>query len=172
MALIPPEPIRSEVTGFKQLVAQKFNSSRALSSPPHITLVPPFRYDPRQVDVLLTAMYRSTTRSTPFYITLNGFRHFSNKVVFIDVEKNDDLSQLQGTINAHFMELLHLKKDKKPFHPHMTIGFRDLDPPNFVKAWNFFEKKDYFRVFEAKEVFLLKHNGQQWLIQNQISLNE
>lgn len=41
LAVIPPEPVFSEVMAFKKEMSERFSSSRALKSPPHITLLPP-----------------------------------------------------------------------------------------------------------------------------------
>ena len=44
IALIPPEPIKSEVMAFKKEMEEKFDSKAALRSPPHITLHMPFQW--------------------------------------------------------------------------------------------------------------------------------
>ena len=43
IALVPPEPIFTEVEELKNYFSQHFESSAALKSPPHITLHMPFR---------------------------------------------------------------------------------------------------------------------------------
>ena len=43
IAIIPPEKIRREIEELKKKISVAFNTKRALNSPPHITLIPPFR---------------------------------------------------------------------------------------------------------------------------------
>ncbi|MBK5277935.1 MAG: 2'-5' RNA ligase family protein, partial [Bacteroidia bacterium] len=49
-----------------------------------------------------------------------------------------------------------------PFHPHLTLAFRDLKKPMFEKAWEEFKSKEYSESFAAKHFTLLKHNGKVW----------
>ena len=49
-------------------------------------------------------------------------------------------------------------------HPHMTIATRDLSEEAFEQAWPQYESKEFNASFEAKSLFLLKHNGQHWNI--------
>jgi len=51
-AVVPPEEIQSSVTDIKQDFKERFNASHALKSPPHITLIPPFKYDLEDENVL------------------------------------------------------------------------------------------------------------------------
>ena len=52
--------------------------------------------------------------------------------------------------------------DKRPYHPHMTVGFKDLKPYYFYRAWDFFSEQSYERQYEVDAIYLLKHNGREW----------
>ena len=50
----------------------------------------------------------------------------------------------------------------RPFHPHITIAFRDLKKPMFYEAWEYFGGLKFNGRFSVEEVNLLKHEGGKW----------
>ena len=95
IAIIPPDNIQEEITGFKHVVAEKFDSRHALRSPPHITLHMPFKWKEKRLDELTACMQSINYHLEPFEIQLNGFDFFEPRVVFVDVVENQKLEVLQ-----------------------------------------------------------------------------
>lgn len=154
----------------KQWAAEHLESKKALNSPPHITLLPPFKYDQKRVDELLIPLYEVAAKTSAFYLTMNGFAHFSNKVIFVDLEKEEALYTLQKLLTDCWVTVVQDFRSSKRFYPHATLAFRDLSPDNFNKGWAHFEKREYLRVFQVKDFHLLKHNGKVWEPMNRFSL--
>ena len=78
---------------------------------------------------------------------------------------SEALIELQSQVRVHCKKVLGLfNADYKdlPFHPHMTVAFRDLKKPNFVKAWEEFKDKLLDAEFIADRICLLKHDGKRW----------
>lgn len=48
---------------------------------------------------------------------------------------------------------------KYSFHPHMTVGYRDLTFENFQKAWKVYKEKEFKTKFLVNEISLLRHDG-------------
>ena len=165
LALIPDEPIRSEVMAFKQEVKDKFNSKGALRSPPHITLHMPFKWRVDRELQLIETLSRFEFDQYPFQVTLDGFDFFEPRVVFVDVDKSELLTQLQKQLSDFVRrELKFFNADYKDrgFHPHMTIGFRDLKKSVFPEVKAHYQNQSYKRTFDVSGFFLLKHNGEKW----------
>jgi 2'-5' RNA ligase len=170
IAVVPPEDIREEVTELKKYVAATYGSKHALKSPPHITLHMPFKFKDRKYEQL-EAFLQSMVKNQPtFSIQLQGFSYFEPRVVFVDMLQSEALESLQATISKEIRQLNILNSQYKgrPFHPHMTIAFRDLKKQAFYEARNDFSQKEYSRNFEVEEICLLKHDGQQWNIHQRI----
>jgi 2'-5' RNA ligase len=55
-----------------------------------------------------------------------------------------------------------IKKDDRPFHPHITIANRDMKPARFEKAWEHFSNKEFTESFDTNSIFLLKLNDGKW----------
>ncbi|UXX80938.1 2'-5' RNA ligase family protein [Reichenbachiella carrageenanivorans] len=165
LALIPDGEIKEEVMAFKREVAAKFSSKGALRSPPHITLHMPFKWRADREEELVNKLTEFRYDDYPVRITLEGFDFFEPRVVFVDVVKSEPLVRLQKELSDFMRRALKLYnadyKDRG-FHPHMTIGFRDLKKAIFPEAKAYFQDQLYLRKFEISDICLLKHNGQRW----------
>ena len=163
IALLPDEEIRAEVTGFKTYAAEYFSSSRALRSPPHITLIPPFRWPEDKEEELCKALAAFASEEHPFSQGLVGFDCFSPRVIFVSVERTFELKSLQERLEQYLLAKLGLENNSRhDFNPHMTVAFKDLRRRIFPKAWAYFSEQEYKRRFQADAIHLLKHNGQRW----------
>ena len=90
---------------------------------------------------------------------------FPPRVIFINVAESDFLDQLQGKLYRFFkreLDIFNANYQDRPFHPHLTLAFRDLKKSQFHVAWQEFSKKEYKAEFMADKISLLKHNGKSW----------
>lgn len=170
IAILAPEPILSEVLDFKLSMQKDFGCKHALKSPAHITLFPPFRSDAYTVDEIEIELHNLVSAYNSFNISLYNFNHFSNRVLYIDIEKNIKLNIL-GKRVIELMGKKFTTKPRSPFHPHMTIATRDLTEENFSVAWKKYSSVIYKREFIAHEITILRHNGKIWENYKTISLN-
>ena len=167
IAVIPPQEIADEVTAFKDVFAEQYESKAALRSPAHITLVSPFKVGEPQHEKLVDWFAGLKPPVSKFALELKDFGMFANKrpVIFINPLLNDSLSALQRWIEEEAIAGKFFPPPSLPqreFHPHMTIAFKDLLPHRFKEAWPFFAQKSYDRTFEVSEIHLLQHNGKEW----------
>ena len=165
IALIPQEPVFSETEKIKSDISQKYDNISALRSPSHITLHMPFEIK-EEKEVNLIQKISEFNFSSKFNLQLKNFDCFEPKVIFIDVVKNETLSGLQKELVFHVKSNLNIFNqydDKRGFHPHLTIAFRDLKKENFYKAQKEYNGKTFNAEFSVTSFFLLKHTGKIWL---------
>ena len=173
IAIIPPEPISSNVLQIKKEFADNYNSKGALRSPAHITLHMPFLWKEEKEAQLIETLAKFTFASQT-KILLNNFGHFANRVIFIDVAKNPDLEDMQKQLVRHakvYLQLFNQDESMRGFHPHMTVAFRDLRKQEFTKAWSEFQNRTFSAEFPLKDFSLLKHDGKQWNVFRTFELN-
>jgi 2'-5' RNA ligase len=171
IAILPDVEIQAEVTRFKEWAAKNYRSAHALRSPPHITLFPPFRWRNSEVQNLEATLREFAAGEASFYLGLKDFDCFSPRVIFVDVMESRELKNLQSRLQKKLESDLDLKnKDTRPFHPHMTIAFKDLKRGVFPEAWSYFSAQKYERFFAVKDIALLRHNGELWEIKRQFPL--
>ena len=172
IALVPQEPVFSSVMDLKLLVKEKYQSRRALNSPPHITLQMPFRWREDREEIIHDMLRRSASAVNRFRLILNGFGFFEPRVVYVDVEESTELEVLHESVKSKVKRELKLVNElgERPFRPHMTIAFRDLKKPMFYKAMEEFGGKEFSADFKVEDICLLKHNGSTWDIYRRYEL--
>ena len=165
LAIVPPEPVLSQVLSLKKEACRQFNSCAALKSPSHITLHMPFLWKEKKIDQLLGALSAFSTGIHYVDIRLNKIGHFGNRVIFLDPEANEDLLMLQSMLVKTVrlkLKLLNAEYKDRAYQPHMTIAFRDLKKQVFDEAYEYFTQKKLSFRFQAKDFALLRHDGKQW----------
>lgn len=163
IAILPPEPILSEVEALKQELLQQFNLKGALRSPAHITLHRPFEWKEEKEEILIKTL-ESFKFQQSFSIQLMNFNCFEPRVIYVDVEPNMALKELHTALKYFAQEKLKLfneVEDLRGFHPHMTIAFRDLKKNRFAEVWDLFKERRYGASFNCTGFTLLKLQ-KQW----------
>jgi len=165
IAIVPPEPVFSEAEKIKFEISEKYNNKSALRSPAHLTLHMPFEMK-EQKEGLLIERLSEFRFSGSFEIELKNFSCFEPKVIFIDVAENALLNALQKQLVFHVKSNLNIfnqYEDKRAYHPHLTIAFRDLKKTDFYLANEEYKGKSFNAKFQVNSFFLLKHTGKIWL---------
>lgn len=163
IAILPDKQIQDEVTGFKQFCAERFGARHSLTSPPHITIVPPFGWPKPQLQVLKDALDDFVVDHTPFDIQLVNFGSFPPRVLFVGIGPNKQLAKMAGNLAIHLKETIGLEQTSSHgFNPHMTIAHRDLQKEVFPNAWAYFSKQTYQRTFTAEGLTFLRYGQGQW----------
>ena len=86
-------------------------------------------------------------------------------LIFIAVTESDALYELQRQLHQFFkreLDIFNANYQDRPFHPHLTLAFRDLKKTEYHQAWKEFAEKEYKSEFMADKIALLKHNGKSW----------
>lgn len=165
IAIVPPEPIYGEALALKNQFKDQYNSKAALNSPPHITLHMPFKWKESKEAELASSLETFAVKQKSFELKLTGFGAFEPRVIFIDVRKDEMLTDLQKRLKRFCKTELNLfNADYKEFayHPHLTLAFRDLKKPEFYKAWEEFKERKFEATVNVVSITLLKHDGKEW----------
>ena len=165
VALVCPPALDGKILRYKYWMKEQFGCVVALRSPAHITLVPPFWLNEAKEPELIKSLESFSTGVVKPEIHVNGFSHFGNRVLFAAVESNEDLQLLKQKTGDHFTTAFPaIKKDGRPFHPHITIANRDMRPSHFEQAWQYFRGKKLDEKFIASRISLLKLDRGRWLV--------
>ncbi len=173
IALVPGEPVSGRIRKLQQEVAGTFHSRHALKSPPHITLQMPFRMETGRQRALEKLLQRICP-DRPFTVTLNGFGHFGNRVLFIAVRDSQALQGLHRDVHEGLGTggFVPASGDQRPFHPHVTLASRDLQPGAFNRAWAHFGTAGFLEQFEADAISLLRQRDGKWHIESRLQFGE
>ncbi len=173
IAVIPPEPILTQVKQIKEEVFALVGSKGALRSPAHITLHMPFEWSESKEEKLIQTLSEYYFDSNEIRIELNGFNVFEPRVIFIDVNSNELLNRLEKELSnfmAMRLNLFNQRDSLRAFHPHVTIAFRDLSKNKFYSVWQKFRSQEVKFDFNATSFSLLKSDGNQWKVHREFTL--
>lgn len=171
VALIPPEPVRSGVWKLKEEVLANYGSKAALKSPAHITLHMPFTFRVDREDKIINCLKTAVQGLESFEINHDGFGCFEPRVIYVNVEKTEALEEIKASVVRQMrldLKLQNADYKNLPFHPHMTIAFRDLKKAVFQEAWPNYEKRKYEASWKCQSVCVLKHTGKDWAVLEEI----
>lgn len=174
IAIIPPSPIYEEALKLKNYFKDNFQSKASLNSPPHITLHMPFQWKEAKEELLIQSLKVFANSQTSFEIALQNFNCFQPRVIYIDVVPNEPLSSLQRELHRFVkreLAIFNANYKDHPFHPHITLAFRDLRKQHFSKAWEEFKDRKFDARFTVNAIVLLKHNGKEWSPLNSFQLD-
>ncbi|MBO3698817.1 2'-5' RNA ligase family protein [Roseivirga sp. E12] len=163
LAIIPSEPVQSQVQEIKEYFRDTYGSKGALRSPAHITLHMPFRWKEKKEGKLFDLLAQATKESK-FELELNGYGAFSPKTMFIKNQQSQELIDFQKRLADFAKRHMNLfnATHNRGYHPHMTVAFRDLKKDAFLEAWDEFKEKDFNERLIVDSFWLLKHDGTRW----------
>jgi 2'-5' RNA ligase len=163
VALVPPDLLRKQINDIKIVFANEFKSSKSLNSPPHITLIPPFRADLQQEEEILKQLSLLAPNTQAFALNIDGFGAFGQTVIYLKILKNSSLDDLRKRLIHSLCHYTGMEYDKeKKYIPHITLASRDLSVLHFRLAWKKYRHEPFKAQFVADGICLLKHNGKTW----------
>jgi 2'-5' RNA ligase len=164
VALVAQQEIDQQVLKWKNYFKENFQCTVALKSPAHITLIPPFWMNNELEADLINSITEFSVAKNKFELTLKNFSAFKPKVIFVGVPENEKLNELHASLNefVFLKNKFPVKKDDRPFHPHVTLATRDLYKKAFQEAWEFFSEKKYQATWLVNGISLLRHNKKNW----------
>lgn len=174
IAIVPPDPALQEAQKLKEYFREHYNSKASLNSPPHITLHMPFRWLASREPVLIDHLERFFSHVPSFNVSLKNFSSFPPRVIFINVEDNEALVNLQRQLRdfcKRSLNLYNANYRELPFHAHLTLAFRDLKKPNYEQAWQEFSQREFHHGFEVNNLVLLKHREKVWEVYKEFKLD-
>jgi 2'-5' RNA ligase len=175
-AIVPPQPIEAQIDAIRKEFAANFGTLAALKPPVHVTLYKPFSVPAPEVKKHIEKMRRWVAAQPSFRIELKNFGFFENPkspVAFIDVVDHSDLKALNTGITKETKQLFELiDKTRQQFHPHFTIGYKDVSPEIFPEVKRAYSKRSFAAAFDVNHVSLFRHNGKKWELQYELPLAE
>jgi 2'-5' RNA ligase len=165
LAIIPPQPVYDEAQVLKKYFKDNFNSKASLNSPPHITLHMPFRWKEKKEVLLIEKLNQFSTQQSPFLLSLDRFGAFAPRVIYLNVQANEQLLTFQKELERYCkisFQLFNANRLDQPFRPHLTLAFRDLKKEVFDHAWNSVRHQDFKRDWVVDSFYLLKSDGHVW----------
>ncbi len=167
IAIIPPEPVFSEIRKEQEYIADTWGPERALRTPPHITIIPPMLLTADEVGWLYGIAYAIAGTQNRFTIQLKDYDSFKPRVIFIAPIISPAFSNLHDIWHqAIITKMPHVlsKYPERPYHPHLTLAHKDVTHPQFDMMWKYFQVKKYQASFTVDRFCILTHTDSGWTV--------
>jgi 2'-5' RNA ligase len=173
IAILPPEPLFSEIKREQEFLSLKWGPKHALRTPPHITLIPPISLDSGEAGWLYGMAEALSGMFSPFNISLRNYESFRPRVIFINLMHSPELKDLQETwLHAVKSKMPHVleKYPDRPFHPHVTLAHKDVVRGQFEKIWKYYSTKKFQATFPVDEFCMLEYSEEGWALEKRYPL--
>jgi 2'-5' RNA ligase len=167
IALPCPDEINVQIEAFKKHMEDQYGCRAASKSPAHITIVPPFRAEDEIIKNLNDFVQTFNVGMVPLEVKLKGYNQFADRVLFVDVEPNEKLQDLEKECMTEFTNLFPsiIFGVKPPFNPHVTIATRDIPEGRIGEARTYFETNHpYEASFVGSELKLFRLEHGWWKV--------
>jgi 2'-5' RNA ligase len=146
-------------------MGENFGCRSGFSTPMHVTLVPPFALaDPGDVEALERAIDACARAGKAFQARVAGFGAFAERTVFARVEPDPRWTELRDSLYATIARALpgRIRKDARPFVPHLTVANRDIPAIAVPRALEYFAHLGLEEDFPADHIALFTRKGGVW----------
>ena len=169
ICLAIPDPISSLIRSVQSQIHTQFGVGKVLNSPPHITLIPPYRSD--EADQWVEMIQEFTHKATPVrQVRLIEIDSFGDRVIYISVEQHQALYDLSQEMRSVMKEWISVDLNR-PLIPHVSLATRIPSQPMYRAILNTIEGKWKATDIDLTDLLILKHNGQQWDEYKRITLH-
>jgi len=170
IAILPPEPILTEVNTIKKHIATNFGLRAALSIPAQITLQQPTSLPEWTESALIRQLEAFSRQLKPFELSIDGFDCKENQSLYLNIDNNKGINTSYKSLMKFLKNDLSFTtaKIKKDFTPLITVAYKDLTPEIFPQLKASYLDKSYKRTFTVRKIALLKHNYRQWEVLSEL----
>lgn len=168
----------NQVRKLELFLSEQIGNEHALRQPPHITVKRPFMVaNSREVEKVIKIVSDLALKTEVIPIQFTGISNFSQKVIYIQVAKNDQLASVhRQLIDLFSLEFEHsvgeLEQDKMVFHSTLATNLTNDEFVLGSRLLNEWKGSDlrFNTIVNRIGVFLSMDNGINWIIYAQIEL--
>lgn len=174
IALIPHNELRDSIRAIKERIRATYGAGHALKSPAHITLQMPFKRSSGDELKISAVLQGFAEGEKCFRVDLDGYGAFPPRVIYIRITDPVPVRSMHMRLKEVLMQELGFSMDEimTEVQPHITVATRDLTRTAFSEAWPEFMDENFTGHFDVHSIFLLKHNGRNWDINEEFPLGK
>jgi len=167
VALIPQGEVKVQINHVKHQTGGRFGCRQALKSPPHITIIPPFRLQPERVEEMLEAVRGNFEAPVNLSVSFNGLGAFENRTIYLDIVADSGINSydlVAKNLVATKPDLFPNVRFHDTFHPHITLANRDIPPGDFLEMMDYLKKKTLPESCNELSLEILHLDRGKWMI--------
>lgn len=167
VGILASEGLSETLMRCRHWMGEVYGCRSGFATPIHVTLIPPFALrEPGEIDALARAIEQTARKADPFAASAAGFGAFGERTVFARVVPDPRWLELRDALFAEASRALPgiLRKDARPFTPHLTVANRDIPAGAIPRALERFGALGLDEAFPVDRIALFERRGGVWEI--------
>ena len=169
IGVLVPDDLTHTLEDCRHYMNENFGCKSGYGTPIHVTLVPPFRLpEPYTTKDIVSAIKTDVLHdfaSLSFSADVKNFDAFGDRTIFAKVDACEKWTKLRDAVFSAVLKAApeSVKKDKRPFQPHLTVANRDIPPGSSTQALEAMNELNLFTSFKVDNITIFERNGSKWV---------
>ena len=175
VGVLLPHDLTQRLQGCRDYMNQEYGCKSGFGTPIHVTLVPPFKFDDKlttaDIEAALAQMVTEKKWHT-FNAKIDGFDAFGARTLFAKVLPSSMWAAFRSAVYSTVSALSpgSLRKDTRPFQPHITVANRDIPAGASVEALEYLNQLELKTTFPVDNITIFERRDKRWVIGQQVEL--
>ena len=175
VGVLLPYDLTQRLQGYRDYMNQEYGCRSGFGTPIHVTLVPPFKLaDKLTTNDIAEALAQMIVEKKwhPFTAKIEGFDAFGDRTLFAKVLPSAVWTAFRAAVYSTVSALTpgSLRKDTRPFQPHITVANRDIPAGASVEALEYLNQLELKATFPVDNITIFERKDKRWVIGQQVEL--
>lgn len=175
IGVLLPEDLTQRLEGYRRYMNQQYGCRSGYGTPIHVTLMPPFQLpEPCTSADIAAALAQMVAEKKwhAFTAKIEGFDAFGDRTLFAKVIPSTVWTAFRAAVCSAVAQASPgaVRKDTRPFQPHITVANRDIPPGTSTEALEYLNELELKTTFPVDNITIFEHKEKHWVIGQQIEL--
>ena len=175
IGVLLPEDITQRLEGYRRYMNQQYGCRSGHGTPIHVTLVPPFQLPaPCTTAHIAAALAQMVAEKKwhSFNAKIEGFDAFGDRTLFAKVIPSAVWTAFRAAVctAVALTSPGAVRKDTRPFQPHVTVANRDIPPGASTEALEYLNQLELKAAFPVDNITIFERRDKRWVVGQQIEL--
>ena len=175
IGVLLPYELTQRLQGYRDYMSRQYGCKSGFGTPIHITLVPPFKLiDKLTTNDLAEALAQMAVDKKwhPFTAKIGGFDAFGDRTLFAKVLPSAVWTAYKSAVYNTVSALSpgSLKKESRPFQPHITVANRDIPAGASTEALEYLNQLELKTTFQVDNITIFERRDKRWVVAKQIEI--
>ncbi len=167
IGVLLPEDITLTLEDCRRYMKEAYGCKSDHATPIHVTLVPPFRLPEEfsAADLARAIENEVLPKGLGFTGHIDNFDAFGDRTLFAKVVTDEKWIALRDSVYGAIVKAAPgcIKKDGRPFAPHLTVANRDVPAGVMTDALQVMNELNLVEDFPVDNITIFERQGGKWV---------
>ena len=168
IGVLLPDDLTQQLLKCREYMNHKYGCRSGFGTPIHVTLVPPFQLPApcttADISAALAQMV-AEKKLHPFNAEIEGFDAFGDRTLFAKVLPSAVWTAFRAAVYSAVAQASPgaVRKDTRPFQPHITVANRDIPPGASTEALEYLNELELKTTFPVDNITIFERKDKRWI---------